>query len=156
MLPSNHLKIALQRLLRSPPLAFAPGELLVLLHFLDNPPLVHGRPSAPPVDVKKIIEATQICVREKDLYKQEVLAAVLQQLVDATPVPKLFMRSLIHTLTVHSILTVAYCSSMTQYTMLILIVISRSNELCNEFIITIGSSSSMGRSSVVGRFLSMC
>lgn len=40
-----------------------------------------------------ISTATNICFSEKGVYTQEVLAVVLQQLSDYTPVPVLFMRT---------------------------------------------------------------
>ena len=38
-------------------------------------------------------KATNLCFGEKAVYTQEVLAVVLQQLLDHTPVPTLFMRT---------------------------------------------------------------
>ena len=37
--------------------------------------------------------ATNLCFQEKGVYTQEVLAVVLQQLVDHTPIPMLLMRT---------------------------------------------------------------
>ena len=39
--------------------------------------------------------ATNICFSEKGVYTQEVLAVVLQQLLDHSPLPVLFMRTVI-------------------------------------------------------------
>jgi len=48
--------------------------------------------------LKKIIEAIQFCLEQKQVVKQEVLAVVLQQLVDTNPIPPLLMRTMIQTL----------------------------------------------------------
>jgi symplekin len=45
----------------------------------------------------QITEATQFCLDLRNIFKQEVLAVVLQQLVDVVPLPALFMRTVIHT-----------------------------------------------------------
>ena len=37
--------------------------------------------------------ATNLCFQEKSVYTQEVLAIVLQQLLEQTPLPVLFMRT---------------------------------------------------------------
>ena len=37
--------------------------------------------------------ATNLCFQEKSVYTQEVLAVVLQQLLEQTPIPMLFMRT---------------------------------------------------------------
>ena len=37
--------------------------------------------------------ASNICFQEKSVYTQEVLAVVLQQLLEQTPIPTLFMRT---------------------------------------------------------------
>ena len=37
--------------------------------------------------------ATNLCFAEKTIYTQEVLAVVLQQLLEQTPIPTLFMRT---------------------------------------------------------------
>ena len=37
--------------------------------------------------------ATNLCFQEKSVYSQEVLAVVLQQLLEQTPLPLLFMRT---------------------------------------------------------------
>lgn len=39
------------------------------------------------------ISATQYCFDQKNIYKQEALAVVVQQLVDFTPIPALTMRT---------------------------------------------------------------
>jgi hypothetical protein len=51
------------------------------------------------VAVLQMIEAIQMCFEDRDMFKQEVLAMVLQQLIDLTPVPRLFMRTLMSSVT---------------------------------------------------------
>lgn len=67
-----------------------PSELLVALHTLD--------PAK--IELKYVVKATSMCLAEKERYTQDVLAIVLQQLVDITPLPTLSMRTILqsHTL----------------------------------------------------------
>ncbi|KAJ6240906.1 symplekin-related [Anaeramoeba flamelloides] len=47
-------------------------------------------------DKKKIIMAIEICViKQKEIFNQEVLAGVIQQMIDQSSIPPLFMRTLI-------------------------------------------------------------
>ncbi|KAJ6633749.1 Symplekin [Pseudolycoriella hygida] len=66
-------------------------ELLVALHTLD----------ATKVEIKFVVKATALCLAEKDCYTQDVLAIVLQQLVNLTPLPTLLMRTVIQSLTLY-------------------------------------------------------
>jgi symplekin len=70
-----------------------PSELLVCLHNIDC--------SNDEALMKATIKATNICFSEKSVYTQEVLAVVLQQLLDYSPIPILFMRTVIQSLAVH-------------------------------------------------------
>lgn len=69
----------------TPPLS--PSELLVSLHTIESKS-----------DVKAIMKAINICFGEKEIYTQEVLAVVIQQLMDVAPLPTLFMRTVIQSL----------------------------------------------------------
>ena len=69
----------------NPPLS--PSELLVSLHTIESKS-----------DVKAIMKAINICFGEKEIYTQEVLAVVIQQLMDVSPLPTLFMRTVIQSL----------------------------------------------------------
>lgn len=62
-----------------------PVELLVALHTLD--------PNK--INLTFIVKATSMCLAEKERYTHEVLAIVLQQLVDITPLPTLIMRTIL-------------------------------------------------------------
>lgn len=42
-----------------------------------------------------------MCFAEKQIYTQEVLATVMQQLVDITPIPTLYMRTVIQSVTMY-------------------------------------------------------
>lgn len=65
-----------------------PSELLVALHTLD--------PSK--IELKFVVKATSMCLAETERYTQDVLAIVLQQLVDFTPLPTLLMRTILQSL----------------------------------------------------------
>ncbi|KAJ8940017.1 hypothetical protein NQ314_010848 [Rhamnusium bicolor] len=65
-----------------------PTELLVSLHLIDSNK----------ADLKTVMKATSVCLQEKQVYTQEVLAVVLQQLMDQTPLPTLLMRTVIQAL----------------------------------------------------------
>lgn len=66
-------------------------ELMVALHTLDTSK----------VEIKFVVKATSLCLAEKDCYTQDVLAIVLQQLVNLTPLPTLLMRTVIQSLTLY-------------------------------------------------------
>ncbi|KAG5864258.1 hypothetical protein JTB14_019630 [Gonioctena quinquepunctata] len=63
-------------------------ELLVSLHLIDSSK----------ADLKTVIKATSMCLQEKQVFTQEVLAVVLQQLMDQSPLPTLLMRTVIQAL----------------------------------------------------------
>ena len=42
-----------------------------------------------------------MCFQEKALFTQEVLAVVIQQLMEVTPIPTLLMRTIIQSLTMY-------------------------------------------------------
>uniref|UniRef100_A0AAR2JBN1 Symplekin n=1 Tax=Pygocentrus nattereri TaxID=42514 RepID=A0AAR2JBN1_PYGNA len=68
-----------------------PGELLISLHNIDSTKC----------DMKSIIKATNLCFGEKNVYTSEVLAVVMQQLMDQNSLPMLFMRTVIQSLTMY-------------------------------------------------------
>ncbi|KAM4642283.1 symplekin isoform 2-T2 [Discoglossus pictus] len=65
-----------------------PGDLLVALHNIDSSKC----------DMKSVIKATNMCFSARTVYTSEVLAVVLQQLMDTTPLPMLLMRTVIQAL----------------------------------------------------------
>lgn len=68
-----------------------PVELLVALHNID------------PVkcDIKTTIKAANLCFSERSIYTQEVLAIVMQQLMEQDPLPTLLMRTVIQSLSMY-------------------------------------------------------
>ncbi|XP_077868134.1 symplekin-like [Saccoglossus kowalevskii] len=68
-----------------------PAELLIALHKIDSSKC----------DMKSIIKATSLCFNEKIIYTQEVLAVVMQQLMEQNPIPTLLMRTVIQSLSMY-------------------------------------------------------
>lgn len=68
-----------------------PGELLISLHNIDSTRC----------DMKSIIKATNLCFGEKNVYTSEVLAVVMQHLMEQSPLPMLLMRTVIQSLTMY-------------------------------------------------------
>lgn len=74
-----------------PVMPITPTELLVALHKLDSSK----------VELRLIMQATTLCLTEKDTFTHEVLAVVLQQLVEISPLPTLLMRTVIQSLSLY-------------------------------------------------------
>lgn len=68
-----------------------PGDLLIALHNIDSTKC----------DMKSIIKATNLCFAERNVYTSEVLAVVMQQLMEQNPLPMLLMRTVIQSLTMN-------------------------------------------------------
>ncbi|XP_066581188.1 symplekin [Prorops nasuta] len=68
-----------------------PAELLIALHNID--------PSK--AELKTVIKATSLCFAEKQVYTQETVAVVIQQLMEITPLPTLLMRTVIQSLALY-------------------------------------------------------
>ncbi|CAF3578437.1 unnamed protein product [Rotaria sordida] len=68
-----------------------PSELLIALHQI----------SLEECELKTIINATSICFNERSIYTYDILAIVLQQLVEMTPIPILFMRTVLQTFSLY-------------------------------------------------------
>lgn len=49
----------------------------------------------------KHVSATSLCFSEKQVYTQEILAIVIQQLMEVTPLPTLLMRTVIQSLSLY-------------------------------------------------------
>lgn len=69
-----------------------PEDLLVELHNLPDDSC----------DMKTIIKATGLCFAERHIYTQEVLAVVLQRLMDQPSLPTLLMRTVIQSLALYN------------------------------------------------------
>jgi symplekin len=67
-----------------------PAELLVLLH-----------ESEKEIGLKSAMEAIGICFSMTDVYRSEILAVVMQQIVDHATLPTLFMRTVIQAVTTY-------------------------------------------------------
>ncbi|XP_073827716.1 symplekin scaffold protein [Musca autumnalis] len=72
-------------------IATSPADILVALHNID----------ANECDLKFIVKATSMCLAEKEVFTQDVLIGVLQQLVEIVPIPTLLMRTIIQSLTLY-------------------------------------------------------
>ncbi|XP_059481472.1 symplekin [Neocloeon triangulifer] len=68
-----------------------PAELLIALHNIDTTK----------ADMKTIMKATSLCFAEQQAYTQEVLAVVMQSLMEQSPLPTLFMRTVIQSLALY-------------------------------------------------------
>ncbi|XP_055374748.1 symplekin [Condylostylus longicornis] len=68
-----------------------PSELLVALHNIENSKC----------ELRLVMKATSICLDEKQIYTQEILASCLQQLVEIYPLPTLLMRTMLQSLTLY-------------------------------------------------------
>lgn len=68
-----------------------PVDLLVALHNIDPTKC----------DMKTIIKAANLCFNERTTYTQEVLALVMQQLMEQDPLPTLLMRTVIQSLAMY-------------------------------------------------------
>eukprot|EP01087_Luapelamoeba_hula_P018508 TRINITY_DN596_c0_g2_i1.p1 TRINITY_DN596_c0_g2~~TRINITY_DN596_c0_g2_i1.p1 ORF type:complete len:1409 (+),score=269.69 TRINITY_DN596_c0_g2_i1:4-4230(+) len=86
-LPANQMKVAFHKLLNNKPTSVTPEELLVALHTLDSKEKAY--------DLRKVIAAINFCFSQRTVYKQPIMAVVLQQLADVSPIPPLFMRTVI-------------------------------------------------------------
>ena len=62
------------------------SELMVSLHTIE---------ARDEKQIKAVIQAIYLCFKETDIFTHDVLAGVLQQLLDMTPIPTLFMRTVI-------------------------------------------------------------
>lgn len=68
-----------------------PVDLLIALHNIDPTKC----------DMKTIIKATNLCFSEKNIYTQEVLAVVMKTLMEQDPLPTLFMRTVLQSLSMY-------------------------------------------------------
>ncbi|KAF8892079.1 Symplekin tight junction protein C terminal-domain-containing protein [Infundibulicybe gibba] len=84
---------------RSRQVNFTPAELMVLLH-----------DSEKEIGLKSAIEAIGICFSMTDIFRSEVLAVVMQQIIDEPVLPVLFLRTVIQAVTTYKSL-VAFVST---------------------------------------------
>jgi hypothetical protein len=67
-----------------------PAELLIALHNLADPELV-----------RSVVQATNLCFKEKSIYTHEVLVTVLSKLLEQPNIPILFMRTVLQSLSIY-------------------------------------------------------
>ena len=67
-----------------------PAELLIALHNISDPELV-----------KQVVQATNLCFKEKSMYTHEVLVTVLGKLLEQPNIPILFMRTVLQSISIY-------------------------------------------------------
>ncbi|KAK1562008.1 hypothetical protein Q3G72_004851 [Acer saccharum] len=89
-LPLDKFRAALARTLQgsshSGPI-LSPAEVLIAVHGID--------PDRDRIPLKKVTDACNACFEQRQIFTQQVLAKVLNQLVEQTPLPLLFMRTVL-------------------------------------------------------------
>ncbi|KAI4353360.1 hypothetical protein L6164_002318 [Bauhinia variegata] len=89
-LPLDKFQAALARLLQgsshSAPV-LTPAEVLIAIHGID--------PEKDGIPLKKVTDACNACFEQRQIFTQQVLAKVLNQLVEQIPLPLLFMRTVL-------------------------------------------------------------
>lgn len=70
-----------------------PGEVLIAIHRVD--------PERDGIPLKKVTDACTACFEQGQIFTQQVLAEVLNQLVEQIPLPLLFMRTVLQTIGVY-------------------------------------------------------
>lgn len=95
-LPLEKFQAAISRLLQGLPQtssSITPAEVLIAIHAID--------PEKDGVPLKKVMEACSACFEQQHMFTQQVLAKVLNQLVEQIPLPLLFMRTVIQAISVY-------------------------------------------------------
>merc|ERR1712223_1647211 len=78
------------RLLNTTNGPMSPAELLIALHNISDPELV-----------KQVVQATNLCFKEKNMYTHEVLVTVLGKLLEQPNIPILFMRTVLQSISIY-------------------------------------------------------
>ncbi|XP_062095189.1 uncharacterized protein LOC133801071 isoform X2 [Humulus lupulus] len=89
-LPPEKFQAALIRILQGSPHSgplLAPAEVLIAIHGID--------PDRDGIPLKKVTDACNACFEQRQTFTQQVLAKVLNQLVEQIPLPVLFMRTVL-------------------------------------------------------------
>lgn len=92
-LPPDKFQAALTRTLQESSQGgpvLTPTEVLIGIHSID--------PEKDGIPLKKVTDACNTCFQQRQIFTQQVLAKVLNQLVEQTPLPMLFMRTVIQTI----------------------------------------------------------
>ena len=66
------------------------ADLLIALHNLSDPDLL-----------RSVVQATNLCFKEKNIYTHEVLVTVLGKLLEQPNIPILFMRTVLQSLSMY-------------------------------------------------------
>ncbi|KAL8232547.1 hypothetical protein R6Q57_002325 [Mikania cordata] len=94
-LPLDKFQAALARMLQESPQGHSvltPAEVLIAIHGIDL------EKDGIPLKKACVTDACNICFQQRQIFTQQVLAKVLNQLVEHIPLPMLFMRTVIQTL----------------------------------------------------------
>ncbi|XP_021744745.1 uncharacterized protein LOC110710718 isoform X2 [Chenopodium quinoa] len=88
-LPQDKFQAALARLLQgsTPNPVLTPSEVLIAIHSID--------PDKDGIPLKKVTDACNACFEQRQMFTQQVIAKVLNQLVEQIPLPLLFMRTVL-------------------------------------------------------------
>ncbi|XP_011006560.1 PREDICTED: uncharacterized protein LOC105112532 isoform X2 [Populus euphratica] len=89
-LPLDKFQIALARTLQGSShsgMMLSPAEVLIAIHGID--------PDRDGIPLKKVTDACNACFEQRQIFTQQVLAKVLNQLVEQIPLPLLFMRTVL-------------------------------------------------------------
>ncbi|KAJ6425283.1 hypothetical protein OIU84_025953, partial [Salix udensis] len=89
-LPLDKFQIALARTLQGSSHSgtmLTPAEVLIAIHGID--------PDRDGIPLKKVTDACNACFEQRQIFTQQVLAKVLNQLVEQIPLPLLFMRTVL-------------------------------------------------------------
>ncbi|KAK1437129.1 hypothetical protein QVD17_02914 [Tagetes erecta] len=92
-LPLDKFQAALARILQESSQGgsvLTPSEVLIAIHGID--------PDKDGIPLKKVTDACNTCFQQRHIFTQQVLAKVLNQLVEQIPLPMLFMRTVIQTI----------------------------------------------------------
>ena len=85
-LPSATVAVALHRLLHARPPPLAPEQLVAALHRLSP---------TKELSLRRLAEAVELCLGERDVFPTQVLAVVLQRVSEQSPLPVLCMRTVL-------------------------------------------------------------
>ncbi|KAF2306386.1 hypothetical protein GH714_017289 [Hevea brasiliensis] len=89
-LPPDKFQAALARVLQGSPHSgpvLSPAEVLIAIHGID--------PDKDGIPLKKVTDACNACFEQRQIFTQQVIAKVLNQLVEQIPLPLLFMRTVL-------------------------------------------------------------
>eukprot|EP00257_Ricinus_communis_P020865 XP_015580215.1 uncharacterized protein LOC8265046 isoform X1 [Ricinus communis] len=89
-LPLDKFQFALSRVLQGSPHSgpvLTPAEVLIAIHGID--------PEKDGIPLKKVTDACNACFEQRQIFTQQVIAKVLNQLVEQIPLPLLFMRTVL-------------------------------------------------------------